>query len=118
MCDRFRGKNGASENIKDEEETIQATAPKPAASAARWLARFDQEIQSMQFGRLVVLLPIALPCTGKSMAFDKLRQQFEESKAVAFVDRGRILDRALSDQTKLLILVKSSDEYTARKVSE
>lgn len=77
--------------------------------------------ENIQFGRLVVMLCIACPCAGKTTIFNQLRKFYANSKSVEFVDTGDIAkakDSLDNECVKLVILVKSSDEYSARMIRE
>ena len=63
------------------------------------------------------MLPYAVPCSGKTGTFKLLAKQSESTPSLMFV-QGKGSGLHLDDKVKLVILVKSSDEFSARMIAE
>ena len=124
--DSRRAWTGAVESAVTDESFIVKIAkpfiPRPSADstvrkrnqsvfcAEHVTSRLDQFIN---FGVLEIVIPIMTPCCGKTTAFDEMEKHLSTSNTIAFLyTRMDSTSTELLDSVKLLIMVKSSDEYT------
>ena len=78
---------------------------------------FSSILQRIQCARVTVMLPLTAPLAGKTSTFEQLHEQFKSSPHISFL-QSKSSDAELNDSIKLVVLVKSSDEYTARMIKE
>ena len=88
------------ENAKIEEISLESTF-----SSKHVTERLDA---NLQYGRVVVMLPVACSNSGKSSAFQLLAEHFAANDTVEFVSKGKISTTDLAETAKLVVLVKSS----------
>jgi hypothetical protein len=79
---------------------------------------FSEPFKRVKSGRVVVALPIAAPCCGKTTIITQLRKLFAEYKSLrlmSFLDDKRLLElHKIGSKLQAVVIVKSSDEFKQR----
>jgi hypothetical protein len=79
----------------------------------------SSSVKRIKPARIVVAVPLSAPCSGKTFAFNLLRDHLPTISwaRVKLIDEGRVSD-ADTEGFDVIVLIKSSDEYNRRMLDE